>query len=238
MSQREVPQSRLYPHPFSRDYWRDAAAEFKNTKMLIFAALMIALRVALKSIRIPIGPELNISIAFFVNALGAMTFGPVVAMAAAVVSDTLGALLFPSGPYFFPFIFTEMAGSLVFALFLYRAKLTVARVTTCRFCIDFFVNIVLQTPVMALYYQVMLGKTYNWLNWMRIAKNLVLFPFESVLLVLFLRLAVPPLRQQHIVKSTVDDLKFNQDSVLTMIALTLLSVAAAVLYTLYKEGIL
>ena len=36
----------LYPHPFSKAYWRDAAAELKDTKMLVFAALMIALRVA------------------------------------------------------------------------------------------------------------------------------------------------------------------------------------------------
>ena len=38
--------ARLYAHPFCRDYWRDAAAEFKDTRVLIFAALMIALRVA------------------------------------------------------------------------------------------------------------------------------------------------------------------------------------------------
>ena len=37
----------LYPHPFSRAYWRDAAAELKSTKMLVITALLIALRVAL-----------------------------------------------------------------------------------------------------------------------------------------------------------------------------------------------
>ena len=34
----------LYPHPFSKAYWRDAAMELKDTKMLVIAALMIALR--------------------------------------------------------------------------------------------------------------------------------------------------------------------------------------------------
>ena len=37
----------LYPHPFSAAYWRDAASELKDTKMLVVTALMIALRIAL-----------------------------------------------------------------------------------------------------------------------------------------------------------------------------------------------
>ena len=38
----------LYSHPFCAGYWRDAFAELKDTKMLVFAALIVALRVALK----------------------------------------------------------------------------------------------------------------------------------------------------------------------------------------------
>ena len=76
-----------------------------------------------------------------------MVFGPVVAIVAAAISDTLGCLLFPSGAYFFPFIFIEIAGSLIFALFLYRARVTATRVILSRFCIDFFVNIVMNTPI-------------------------------------------------------------------------------------------
>jgi len=222
----------LYPHPFSRNYWRDAAAEFKDTRVLIFAALMIALRVAIKSIRIPIPgvPDLNITVGFFVNALGAMTFGPVVAIAAAAVSDTLGALLFPSGAYFFPFIFTEIAGSLIFALFLYRADLNLRRVVLSRFCVSFFVNIVLQTPIMALYYQMMLGKSYNWFNVPRIVKNLVLFPFEAVLLAVFLRSAVPPLKQLGFVRSRVGNLSLDRKNILLMVGLTLVSALASWLY--------
>ena len=49
----------LYPHPFSAAYWRDAAAELKDTKMLVVAALMTALRIALKPLAIPLGPQLR-----------------------------------------------------------------------------------------------------------------------------------------------------------------------------------
>ena len=47
----------LYKTPFSKAYWRDAAAELKDTKMLVVTALMIALRIALKPLAIPVGPR-------------------------------------------------------------------------------------------------------------------------------------------------------------------------------------
>ena len=87
---KQTKSTALYATPFSKAYWRDAAAELRDTRMLVFAALMIALRVALKSLGIPIAADLKINVAFFINAFGAMTFGPVVAILAAAVSDTLG----------------------------------------------------------------------------------------------------------------------------------------------------
>ena len=195
---------------------------------------MIALRIALKSVSIYIAADLRISIEFLVNALGAMTFGPVVAIAGAAVSDTLGALLFPSGPYFFLFIFTEIAGSLVFALFFYRTRISVTKVILSRFCTNFFVNIVLQTPIMYLYYQMMLGKTYKIFNLPRMIKNLVLFPVESLLLVLFLRALIPPLKSLGYKVSDISNLHFTKKNIVTLVILTIIGVAAVVIYVLTK----
>lgn len=225
----------LYPTPFSKAYWIQAASEFKRLDVLIFAALMIALRVALKSLSIPIAANLRINVAFFINAFGAMVFGPVVAIAAAAVSDTLGCLLFPSGPYFFPFIFIEIAGSLIFALFLYRTEVTALRVTLSRFCIDFFVNIVLNTPVMWLYYQMMMGKTYKIFDALRIVKNLVMFPIESVLLVLFLRVVIPPAQKLGFLYSGVDRLRFTKKNIIFLAVMTAVGVAAVALYVALKK---
>ena len=222
--------NRLYPHPFSQAYWRQALSEFRSTRVLLFAALMIALRVALKSLSIPIAPTLRINVAFFINAFGAMVFGPVVALAAAAVSDTLGCLLFPSGPYFFPFIFIEMAGSLIFALFLYRTEVTVLRVTLSRLCIDFFVNIVLNTPVMWLYYQMVLGRNYVLFDAMRVVKNLVMFPIESVLLVIFLRAVIPPARHLGYLRSGVERLRFTRGNIIFLAVMAAVGAGAVALY--------
>lgn len=70
---KQTKSTALYQTPFSKAYWRDAAMELKDIRILVFAALMIALRVALKSLGIPIAADLKINIAFFINALGAMS---------------------------------------------------------------------------------------------------------------------------------------------------------------------
>ena len=222
---RPVKTSALYATPFSKEYWRDAAAELRDTRMLVFAALMIALRVALKSLGIPIAADLKINIAFFVNAFGAMVFGPVVAIVAAAISDTLGCLLVPSGAYFFPFIFIEIAGSLIFALFLYRARVTATRVILSRFCIDFFVNIVLNTPIMWLYYKMVLGKSYAIFQLPRIIKNLALFPLESVLLVLFLTAMMPVGARFGLLYDKGENLRLRKRQVALLV--TLFAVGAA-----------
>ena len=220
----------IYPHPFSRNYWRDAAREMKDVRMLVFAALMLALRLALKTVKIPIGPSLNINVQFFVTALGSMVYGPVLATLCGVLSDTLGYLIAPSGVYFPGFIITEAAGGLVFALLLYRAKLTPGRVILSRFCVNFFVNIILQTPIMVLYYRVAMGKGYAWFDLPRIVKNLMLFPFESVLLILFLRAAMPALRRVGITGSAAEELKMSGPAILQLAGLTILSCGAVQLY--------
>lgn len=228
----------LYPHPFSKAYWRDAAAELKDVRMLVFAALMIALRVAMKGLYIPLGPTLKINTAFVVNALGAMVFGPVVAIPAAVVSDFLGFILWPqTGPYFLPYVFIEVAGSLIFALFLYRAKVTPARVILSRFCIDLFVNIIFNAPITALYYKMMLGKPYVMFQIPHILKNLLMFPVESVILTLFLSALLPITNRMGLtypVPGSQDaKLRFSKKQVALMVCLFLVAGIVTVGYVDY-----
>lgn len=207
--------NRLYTHPFSKDYWRDAALEMKDTRMLVVAALMIALRVALKLVYIPLAPNLKINTAFLANALGAMIFGPVVATVAAVVSDYLGVML--SGEtYFVPFVLTEVAGSLIFALCLYRTRISTIRVLIARFSICFFVNVLLQTPLMMLYYSIVLGKTGYVLTIPHVLKNLFMFPVETVLLTLFLSMIQPVTYRMKLTYDKGASLKIAKKEIIAM----------------------
>ena len=230
----------LYPHPFSKAYWRDAAAELKNTKMLVVTALLVALRIVLKPLAIPLGPQLSIQTAMLATALGAMIYGPVVAIPAAMVSDTIGFMIYPTGDYFLPFMLTEIASTMIYALLLYRAKVTPTRVMLSRFFICFLVNVVLQQFIYAWWY-VYVGNPdeaketiLGIMTVTRIFKNLAMFPVEAVVLTLFLKFLLPVTRRAKLTYGEAADMSFTKKQVVTLVCLTLVGVITATGYLGYR----
>ena len=230
----------LYAHPFSAAYWHDAAGELKDVKMLVITALMIALRVALKPLSIPLGPQLNIQTAMLATALGAMIFGPVMAIPAAIISDTIGFILWPTGDYFLPFALTEIASTMIYALCLYRAKPSSVRVVLSRFFICFFVNVILQQVIFAWQYAYMGNpeesskQILGMFTVARIFKNLCFFPIESVVLTLFLKLLMPVTRRAGLTYGEDGNMGFNKKVVVTMICLMLVGTLTSVGYLTYR----
>ncbi len=231
--QNHTAGNRLFKTPFCREYWQRALAEFKNTKMLVFAALILALRVAVKPLSIPIAGDLREGIGFIINAFGSMIYGPVVALLSGALSDLLGYLLFPSGVYFPAYMITEMAGSFVFALFLYRAELTVPRLLLCRFTICLLVNVVLAYPIHVWYYSVALGKDYN-IALIRVVKNIAMFPIETVILAVVFRALVPPFRRLGFLAPGTDHLNFVRKHVALLIALFVVGLGTVAGYAIYS----
>lgn len=216
----------IFRSPFCKGYWRCAVAELKDTKMLVFAALIVALRVALKTVvRIPLGPSLDITPAFLANALGAMVYGPVVGAIGAVVSDVLGVLL-RGDTYFLPYVLTEIAGSVIFALFFYRQKITPTRVILSRFSICLFVNILLQTPIDILFQIVMYGKSTYVLTLPRIFKNLFMFPIESVVLTVFLSAIQPITYRLKLTYDNTAKLSFSKKQIALLLALVVVGICS------------
>ena len=230
----------LYATPFSAAYWRDAAAELKDTRMLVLTALLIALRIALKPLAIPLGPQLSIQTAMLATSLGAMIYGPVVAIPSAIISDTIGFMIYPTGDYFLPFVLTEIASTMFYALFLYRAKVTPTRVMLSRFCICFFVNVVMQQFIFAWWY-VYIGNPdqaketiLGIMTTARIFKNLAMFPIESVVLTLFLRFLLPICKRANITYCGDADMKFDKKQIATLVCLVLIGSVSAVSYMAYR----
>ena len=227
---RQVKSANLYKSPFCAGYWRDAAAELKDTKMLVFAALIVALRVALKTVvRIPLGPSLDITPAFMANALGAMVYGPVVGALGAVVSDLLGVML-RGDSYFLPYVLTEISGSVIFGLFFYRQRITPTRVILSRFSICLFVNILLQTPIDMLYQYVMYGYVNVVITVPRIFKNLFMFPLEAVVLTVFLSAVQPITYRMKLTYNSEAKLAFNKKQIALLVVLVFVGIAAVFTY--------
>ncbi len=231
----------LFPHPFSKAYWKAAASELKSTKMLVVTALLIALRVALKPLAIPLGnPQLTIQTAMLATALGAMIFGPVVAIPAAIISDTIGFMIFPNGDYFLPFVLTEIASTMIYALCLYRTKVSATRVILARFLICFFVNMILQTGIFAWQY-VYMGNPESAKNQIlgiftvsRLFKNLFFFPIESVVMTLFLKALVPVTNRAKLTFDKGANLAFTKKQVAFLVCLVLVGAVSATGYLTYR----
>ena len=237
---RNQKSTALYAHPFCRGYWRDAAAEMKDTKMLVIAALLTALRIALKPFTIYLAPQLGISLAMLANALGAMIFGPVVGIPASIISDTVGYVIYPTGDYFFPFILTEIASSTIYAMLLYRAKLSALRVVISRFLICFLVNIVLQTLIFSWQYayygnpEAARDSVLGIFTVARVFKNLAFFPLESIVVALFLKVLLPVVRRAGLIYDHEATLKFDGRQITVLVCLFLVGTCSAMGYLTYR----
>ena len=105
------PESLSLASPFSRSYWRTALRELQNLRMLTLAAIVVALRIVLSGLYIPLGDNLNIFFGYFVNSLGAAIYGPVVALLSGFATDVLGYFVHPTGPFFPGYVLSTMLGS-------------------------------------------------------------------------------------------------------------------------------
>ena len=231
-------KSELTCSVFSFEYWREARREFANPRTLVFAALIVALRVIIKMAKIPLAAGLSLSFDCYVNALGSVVYGPIVAILVGAISDTLGCILFPTGPYFFPFMFVEISSSVIFALFLWRRKIKVGRVLITKFTVNLFCNIFLTSLFMKWMY-IALGDpkaaTYNIINGVRIAKNLVLFPVESILIVIVLGAFIPVLKKLKAVPESQGELIIQKKHVIAVAIITVASVGLILLYSFFLK---
>lgn len=232
------PKRELTCSALSAEYWREARRELTNPRTLVFAALIIALRIIIKGFKIPLAAGLSLTFDCYVNSLGSIVYGPIVALLVGAISDTVGCILFPTGPYFFPFIFVEMSSSVIFALFLWRRKITVGKVLTAKFTVNLFCNIILTSVFMKWMY-IVLGDpkaaTYNIVNGVRIAKNLVLFPIEAILIVVMLGAFIPILKKFKAVPDGQDKLIIRKKHIIAVVAITVISVGLILLYVFFLK---
>ena len=115
MRQIRMPMN-LYRMPCSPAYWHEANLAMKCLKLLVFAALMIAVTRALSLIPgIPIW-HTKLTWGFLARSVGALVCGPVLGLVFGFVEDILGFILKPTGEFFFGYTLSTMLGVLAYAL--------------------------------------------------------------------------------------------------------------------------
>ena len=183
----------LYKTPFSRAYWQDALADFKKPRTLVFSALMVAACVALGYLKsIPVADGVRVTWGFLARALCALVGGPVNALVFGAVEDTVGYFMNPSEGYNPFYIFTTMLGVFTYALFLYRAEVTVLRVFLAKLATN-LQNVFIGGLGTYLWYSG--GKGY----WAIVAgsavKNAVMLPVQTLMLAALFAALLPILHR-------------------------------------------
>lgn len=187
----------MYTHPFSAAYWRDAAAEFKNLRKLTFAALMMAICIVLGYIpSVPLWGGAKITWGFLGRSVCAAVCGPLMGLAFGFAEDILSFFLTGGGGYpFFPgYTLTTMLGMLFYALFFYRAKITVGRIFLAKLVTN-IQNVLLG----ALWTSILMGKAWVVTAGGSAIKNLIMLPVQTIILVALFSALLPMLRKLKLV---------------------------------------
>ncbi|MDR0596384.1 MAG: folate family ECF transporter S component [Clostridiales Family XIII bacterium] len=108
-------------------------------------ALFIALNVLLTHPLSLNTETLRIGIGYLPIAIAAIAYGPVWASVTAVIGDIIGALLFPSGPFFPGFTASALLTGLIFGLLLYGKSITWKRALVPAILVGLAVNLALDT---------------------------------------------------------------------------------------------
>ncbi len=195
----------IFKTPFSRAYWRCAAADAKKLRTLVFSALMVAACVALGRIpSIYVATGTKISWGFLARALCALVGGPVNALLFGFVEDTVSYFMNPDGGYNPFYVFTTMLGVFTYALFLYRAEATVLRVFLAKLFTN-VQNVFLQSLGTYLWYSA--GKGYWVLVGERAVKNAVMLPIQTVMLAALFAALLPILHRMGFLPDQTKRLK-------------------------------
>ena len=180
---------------FSKEYWSSSAEKLHSTKYLAIMASMIALKIVVSYWYIPVADNLRILFTFLFVSVESCILGPVAAVVSGMVTDILSFIIHPTGPFFFGYTLSSMAGSLIYALFLYRQKITLWRLAGSKICVNYLVNLLMGS----LWSSMMFSKGFYYYFTKSIIKNTVLLPVEIAAMYAVFKIIMPTLEKRHLI---------------------------------------
>ena len=162
----------------------ESAKEFKKVRTLTMCGLMAALALVLNTFSIQIGLYNRISFSDIPNEMVAFLFGPFVGSFFSAILDIFKLILKPTGPWIPGLTLNAFLAGLIYGFFLYKKPIRLWRILISKLIVSVFLNIVLGTYWLAQMY----GDGFLVALPNRILQNLTLWPIQSILLYLILKL--------------------------------------------------
>jgi ECF transporter S component (folate family) len=172
----------------------------KNTRIVIFMGLFVALEIVLTRFLSIQTPIVRIGFGFVPIALAAMMFGPLVGGMTAALADIIRMMLFPNGVSYFPgFTLTAFLGGVIYGIILYRKPKSIIRIALSVIIIRLFANIGLDTVWLVFFF----NKAAAAIMVPRVITSVIMLPIQtSVIFILWKYLG-------SFIETTFDGLKYN-----------------------------
>lgn len=182
---------------FTKDYWLSSANKLKQTRYLALIATMIAMKVVVSWLYVPVGESLRIYLTFLIVSIEAAIIGPVAAMVSGGITDIVSFMIHPTGPFFFGYTISSICGGLIYALFFYQRRISIPRIAGAKFCVNYLINVLMGSLWSAMMY----SKGYIFYATQSVIKNTLMLPIEIVLLYIVFKMILPYLEKRNLVVS-------------------------------------
>lgn len=158
----------------------------KKAKKIIISALLLASSIILTrflSIRTPL---ITIGFSFVSTILTAIILGPKYSIIINGLADLIGALLFPSGAYFFGFTISSLVSGAIYGLLLHRKdKFKVDKWFVVRLIISSLLVVALVNGVLNTIWVIIITKNAASIVMpVRILKQLIMLPIQVITILL------------------------------------------------------
>ncbi len=158
-------------------------AKIKDVRVLTISAMMLALATILGFLKVPVTQLIELRFAYLPIACTGLLFGPAVGGIVGALSDILGFIVKPTGPYFPGFTITAAAAGVIYGAMLCGKEVTWQRVAAAHLVRTIVVSFLLNPLWLSLLY----GYGFVAVVTARVVKTLVMFPIETALLYFILR---------------------------------------------------
>ena len=202
-------EKKVYRTCFERGYLAQASRDFTDLRKLTLAGVLLALSVALQLFTIPLAPGLKIQITFIASALSGVVLGPWLAFVRGAAADVIGFFIANTGggAFYFGYTLSAALGAMVYSLAFYCKRISYARIFGAKLFINLFINAMLGSVWSMHLYG---SKTYGGYFAVSLAKNMVLLPFEVIVLCLMMNVLLPTLAKLKLVdREQCGDIKIS-----------------------------
>ena len=187
-----------------KELYLSSMRELASPKNLALCGVMGALSMVLGIVAsIQIGPYIKIGFSGLPNRIVECLFGPVIGCIFGGTMDILKFIAKPDGPFFFGFTFDAMLAGILYGSILYKKPVTIPRVFVAELAAKVIVNCGFNT----LWISVLYGKGFLAILPMRLLKNAIMLPIDTIITFAMLTLATQIATQFHLSKPKLNESK-------------------------------